>query len=204
MTLRLLVTAATAMGFVGITACAIAPLPEGGVGDPESAPLPPPGYGTLAQVEVSMSMRSDDLEIMVTPLEDAVTLVTAPDTHQRLSRTAAAHRPQAPAGTLLFLVSFYSENPDTRFVPEEVQIISRGLRFRPAAILPVTPTWGQRRIGQRETEMAVYAFPPEVDLDAELALAYGLDQSASWTAVLTRIRAERARARARAGIGLQL
>ena len=85
MTICHCVKSVAVIALAGMTGCAIAPLPEGGVGDPASARLPPPGYGTLAQAEVSISMRSEDLEIMVTPLEDAVTLVTAPDTYQRLS-----------------------------------------------------------------------------------------------------------------------
>ena len=49
--------------------------------------------------------------------------------------------------------------------------------------------------------MAVYAFSSEVDLESDLILAYGLEQTRSWSGVLPRIQAERARARARAGIG---
>ena len=138
---------------------------------------------------------------MVTPLEESVTRVTAPDTYDRLSGMAESNRAASPPGSTLFLVSFYSEEPETRFVPEEVQLISRGLRVRPGAITPITPTWGQRRVQQRQTEMAIYAFPPELDLESDLVLAYGLDQSAAWTTILPRIQAERARARARAGIG---
>lgn len=50
--------------------------------------------------------------------------------------------------------------------------------------------------------MAVYAFPPAVDLEADLALAYGLTESGDWQAIRSRVQAERARARARAGIGM--
>jgi len=138
---------------------------------------------------------------MVTPLAESVIRVTAPDTYERLHGIAEQHRHQVPEGSLLFLVSFFTQQSEVRFVPEEVQILSRGLRVRPRAIRGVTPTWGQRRVRQRATEMAVYAFPPEVDLDSDLVLAYGLEQGGNWPAVLARVQAERARARARAGIG---
>jgi hypothetical protein len=104
------------------------------------------------------------------------------------------------AGTGLFLVSFYSEQPDVPFVPEEVQFISRGLRVRPQEITPVTPSWGEQRVEQRQTEMAVYSFGDGIDLESYLTLAYQFDQSRQWSAVLPRIQAERARARARAGV----
>lgn len=192
--------AASSLLWLTLGACALAPGP-GAPGDPSTAgALPPPGYGTLRQDDVSIVLSSGDLRIMVTPLHESVTRVTAPDTEQRLSGLAEAHGAGA-ADRTLFLVSFYSDQPDVRFVPEEVQLVSRGIRLRPLEIAPVTPGWGQRRLRQRETEMAVYAFSREVDLESELIVAYGLEQSSAWSSILRRVQAERARARARAGIG---
>ena len=166
--------------------------------------LPPPGFGTLRQDEVTVTLSSGSLEVKVTPLSESVTRVTAPDTYRRLSGLAALHLPEAIRRTgdtdpTLFLVSFFSESPETAFVPEELQLISRGLRLRPSAILPVTPGWGQRRLAQRQTEMAVYAFEGRADLESELVVAYGLVENGAWTVILPRIQAERARARARGG-----
>jgi hypothetical protein len=158
--------------------------------------LPPPGFGTLRQEEVSISLTSGDLRLMVTPLAESVTLVTAPDTYQRLSSLAASYGASAGSPNL-FLVSFFSEHPDARFVPEEVQLLSRGVRVRPAEIRAITPTWGERRVGQRETEMAIYSFEGTVDLESEITLAYGLDQTAVWSVIRTRIQAERTRAHGR-------
>jgi len=183
-------------------ACALAPVP-GTEGTPTPVgELPPPGYGTLRQEDVSMSLTSGALELMVTPLHESVVRVTAPDTERRLTRIAETHRPTSDgASTKLFLISFYSEQPDTRFVPEEVQMISRGLRLRPATITAISPSWGQRRVAQRETVIAVYSFSGEIDLESEVTLAYGLEQTREWSIILPRIQTERARARARAGIG---
>jgi hypothetical protein len=180
--------------------CTIAPAAGTG-GSPEPSALPPPGYGTLRQDEVTIQMMSGALEIQVTPLDESVTRVTAPDTYQRLSGMARGHQDRAPQGSQLFLVSFFSDQPGIRFVPEEVHLISRGIRMRPTAILPVTPGWGQNRLQQRQTEMAVYAFPGMIDLEADLVLAYELEESSSWSGILTRVQAERGRARARAGVG---
>jgi hypothetical protein len=184
-----------------VTGCTIAPAPADGPSAANSGLLPPPGYGTLLQREVSISLASRDLEILVTPLHESVIRMTAPDTYQRLSAIANAHRTTSSGANSIFLVSFFSERPDVRFVPEEVQFISRGLRVRPGSITPTTPTWGQRRIQQRRTETAVYSFVGEVDLESDLVLAYGLDETSAWSVILPRIQAERARARARAGIG---
>jgi len=194
--LRVVVLALSAV----VSACAV-PLSmqntTGALAGDAVTDLPLPGYGTLRQDEVSIALTSGDLRLLVTPLEESVTLVAAPDTYRRLSTLAAAHQASAGVGATLFLVQFFSERPDVRFVPEEVQLISRGLRVRPSRIIPVTPTWGERRLKQRETEMAVYAFEAGVDLESDLTLVYGLDQTAAWNVILTRVQAERARARAR-------
>lgn len=182
-----------------LTGCA---LPAGTPGTVAPETLPAPGTGTLRQDEVSVPLRSGTLQIKVTPLAESVTLTTAPDTYRRLSGLAGRFEPEALRRSdtdqpQLFLVSFFSESPDVPFVPEELQLISQGTRFRPTAILPVTPGWGQRRVAQRETEMAVYVFGADVDLESTLVVAYGLVESAAWDAILPRVRAERARARAR-------
>ena len=184
---------------LGASGCTIAPLPEGGA--PAAAPglAPPPGYGTLRQEDVSLMLASGDLRLMVTPLHPSITRVTAPDTERRLAGMLGAHAPGSD-GTGLFLVSFYSDQPDVPFVPEEVQFISRGLRVRPQRIVPVTPSWGEQRVGQRQTEMAVYDYGAGIDLESSLVLAYEFDQSTQWNAMLPRIQAERARALARAGV----
>ena len=186
---------------LSLGACTLAPTPGTGGGTVPVGTLPPPGYGTLRQEDVSISLTSGDLHLMVTPLHESVTRVTAPDTESRLAGMAEAHRASGGEGTALFLVSFFSEQPDVRFVPEEVQLISRGMRVRPGTITPVTPTWGQRRVRQRQTEMAVYSFVGQVDLESDVILAYGLEQTRAWSTILPRLQAERARARARAGIG---
>ena len=189
------------LALVLLAGCA---LPTGSLSPVTPDTLPPPGNGTLHQDEVSVPIVSGDLQIKVTPLSESVTRTTAPDTYRRLSGLAGRFGPDAARASAsgppeLFLVSFYSDTPDVPFVPEELQLISQGSRFRPVAILPVTPGWGQRRLSQRVTEMAVYAFDPGVDLESSLVVAYGLVESAAWNGILPRVQAERARARTRGG-----
>jgi hypothetical protein len=193
------------VGCVGLlligSACTIVPAPENGFSAVGSQELPPPGFGTMLQDEVTISLVSRGLEIKATPLDEAVTRVTAPDTYARLSGIADASRSSAPPGSSLFVVSFYSAHADLRFIPEDVQFISRGLRMRSLAILPITPSWGQRRVQQQQTEMAVYAFSGDLDLGSDLILVYGLEQTNAWSGILPRVQAERGRTRARSGIG---
>ena len=191
--------AGPALALAVLTAgCAVAP-----GATPMAEPLPPPGYGTLRQDDVTLSIASGDLQVKVTPLEESVIVTTAPDTYRRLNGLVRAHGRRAAeeagmAEPTLFLVSFFSDGQGATFVPEEVQLRSMGVRHRPAAIVAVTPGFGQRRLRQRETEMAIFAFSPEVDLESDLTVMYGLVENAGWSVILTRVQAERSRARSRA------
>jgi len=187
---------------VAMLLCLGACLPTGAGGPEALEGLPPPGLGTLRQDEVTVGLRSGALEIKVVPLDESVTRTTAPDTYRRLSGLVSLHLPEAVRRSgipdpALFLVSFFSDAPEVPFVPEEVQLLSRGIRLRAATIIPITPSWGQRRLAQRRTEVAVYAFPASVDLESDLVVAYGLVESRDWASILPVVQAERARARSR-------
>jgi hypothetical protein len=195
---RALALAARVLVAAASGACAIAPGPAPGA----AVGAPPTGFGTLRQEDVSIALTSGDLRLLVTPLQRSVTHVTAPDTEQRLNALVEAHAaPGREDGRGLFMVSLYSDRPDVGFVPEDVQLVAQGFRLRPVYIQPLTPTWGERRLRQREQALAVYDFGTGVDLEREIVLVYGLAESAQWSAVLPRIQAERARVRARAGAG---
>ena len=96
--------------------------------------------------------------MLVTPLAPSRCSSRRPPT-PIVAWTPWRHRTGRPTPTIpVFLVTFFSDQPDVRFVPEEVQFVSRGIRARPETIHPLTPGWGSGRVAQRETELAVYVF----------------------------------------------
>ncbi len=154
--------------------------------------------GSLRQDQISVRMAAGELLIEVTPLAAWVLEATAPDTRDRLRRIAEAHGAEAVrlAGELepaLFLVSFTSRQPGAEFQPDDLHLVSRGLRERPAAIRAITPGWGSHRLEQQATAQAVYAYPGGVDLTRELTVAYQGTEDSSWSSKLAVIEAERAR-----------
>jgi hypothetical protein len=191
--------AAPALALLASCTIAPGPGPTGAGAGPSDLPS---GYGTLRQEDVSLTLVSGDLQLMVTPLHSSVTHVTAPDTQRRLDALVATYAASANEdGSGLFLVSFFSDRPDVRFDPDEVQLVAQGFRLRPASITPLTPSWGERRVDQRQQVMAIYRYPGSVDLESDLVLGYGLEQTSAWSSILPRIQAERGRVRARAGVG---
>jgi len=168
--------------------------------------LVPPGYGTLRQEELSLSAVKGPLVLRVTPLDEWVIRLAAPDTYDRLSGLVASYGGGLLASTgggdrTLFLVSFFSSNQGTVYDPEDVHLVSQGRRYRPLGIEPVSAGWGDTRLVQREPALAVYAYAPELELDMGLRLEYEDVTNDQWSSILQRLQAERSRARARAGGG---
>ncbi len=154
--------------------------------------------GSLRQDQISIRMTMGDLRVELTPLATWVLEAAAPDTHNRLDRIAQAHAPSlvqrtGEADAVLILVTFSGARPGTEFQPNDLHLISRGIRERPLAIQAITPTWGRHVLGQRENAVAVYAYAGSVDLSRDLVVSYQGEENASWSNVVTAVEAERGR-----------
>ncbi|MBT8403289.1 MAG: hypothetical protein KJP18_05490 [Gemmatimonadetes bacterium] len=199
-----------AVGLAGLT-CLTACMPTTPVASPDavgSAPAAtagtgsgvevPAGFGSLRQDEVSLRVNRDAVAVQVTPLDEGILRLTAPDTYERLSRLGD----RAGPGGRVFLVTVLTEAPGgAEFEPRNVRIESRGIVHRAEAIEPLTPGWGAGPLRQRSVERAVYRFPSGVDPSLDMVILFGNSRSRSWSDVLPRLDAERARVRARAGGG---
>lgn len=200
--------AACAGGPGGTEAPSPAEEPPGAeVGGRQGARPPvPPGYGTLRQDAFTVWLRAGDLQVKVTPLAEEVIRLAAPDTYERLREIARTHGAWARdaavrAGLgdepLLFLVSFFTFGPRSEYTPTDLQIVSQGRLHRVLDLAPVTPGFGAHRLLQEETQIAVYAFRPSIDLGVPMRVGYGPASSDAWEQILTLLEAERARVLAR-------
>jgi hypothetical protein len=190
-------------------ACSATPPPEDDASPdfgPESQTLPPPGYGTLRQDDFTVPLQSGDIQLKVTPLDESVIRLAAPDTYQRLHGLVASRSEritdQARAAGLrdqpsLFLVSFFTRAQQATYEPTNVQLTSKGILFRPVGILPLTPEWGRQQVKQEETQSALYLFDPAVDLDVSFEVGYGGVRSFAWSAIIRTLQSERARVMSR-------
>ena len=186
----------------GVVGCAPATVP-GGDARPTPGPRPaseaaPSLAGSLRQDQISVRMTAGALRIEVTPLAAWVLEAAAPDTRNRLARIAEAHGPELArraggAEAVLFLVSFSSTQPGTEFRPDDLHMMSRGLRERPRAIRAITPGWGSRRLAQQASATAVYVYGGGLDLTRELTVQYRGVEDSSWASKVSVIEAERGR-----------
>jgi hypothetical protein len=196
-----------------LLAAACASAPADGAAPPEAevadrAADPPPaartaaGAGTLRQDDVTVSLRAGPLLLKVTPLDESIIRLLAPDTYQRLRALADAHMPMAvevATSPALFLVSFFSHEPDVPFRSEDVQLEQMGRRLRPLSVTAITAGFGTQRLRAQETQLAAYVFDHPLDYDQPIVVRYGSLQSDAWSQIIPRLDLERARLRTRGG-----
>lgn len=172
--------------------------------------LVPVGYGTLSRDDITVPLRSGGLQIKWVPLSEWVLRLTAPDTYGRLngykvSRSNEILEQTARHGErdwpLAALVTFFSREVEESYEPNDLQVSNQGRLFRPFAIIPVTPSFGRDRLDQQETQVGLYLFPAEIDLDLPTFVRYRDAQSDRWNRIRSSLDTEHSRANSRAGVG---
>lgn len=167
--------------------------------------LPPAGFGSLHQDEFSVEIVDASLHVKVTPLAEEVIRLAAPDTYDRLRALAGSRQTQAERlteseGAALFLVSFFSREPNVEYRPDEIRISHRGRIQGPAGIVPLTTGWGRQLLQPQQTQSAIYAFEPPFDYQLPLTIRYGLLLSDEWNqSIVPKLEEERTRVISRAG-----
>ena len=175
-----------------------------------SHPLVPVGYGTLSQDAITVLVRSEGLQVKFVPLSEWVIRLTAPDTYRRLngykvSRAEEVLELTQRAGErgwpLVAFVTFFSRSVEESFEPYDLQVSNQSRLYRPFDVIPVTPDFGRARLGQQESQVALYLFSPEIDLNLPTVVRYGDAESDRWNSIRGTLDSERSRANSRAGAG---
>jgi len=170
-------------------------------------PLPPAGYGTLSQDNITIGIESGTLLIKLVPLDEWVIRLTAPDTYRRLNSFKVsrgeeilqrARRAGERGWPRVFLVSFFTRNYEENYEPNDVQIRNQSFIYRPLAIIPITPDFTRERLRQQETQMALYVYTEDVDLDLPLVALYQNAEGPQWVGIRTRLDRELATVLSRA------
>jgi hypothetical protein len=173
----------------------------------DSEELPPPGFGTLRQDDFTVGLAAGQVQIKITPLDEGVIRLAAPDTYQRLhgmvaSRSDRIRQMAETAGMrgdpMVFLVSFFTRDRQAQFEPTNLQLLSEGILYFPQGILPLTPEWGRQQLLQEKTQSALYLFDPAIDLDVVFEAEYGGQRSFAWASIIRILQAERGRVVSRA------
>jgi hypothetical protein len=172
----------------------------------EDQSLPPAGYGTLGQEDVSLQLRAPSVQIQIVPLHEGVIRLLATDTYTSLHRLVESRRSEIDDaasrwGTReprVFMVTFFGLEPEARFTPDELVIASQSRLFRPLAIIPLSPLWNNQQLNQRETARALYVFDDGIRLLDPFTVEYVTVRTTAWEQILRVLERERTSVLARA------
>jgi len=168
--------------------------------------LPPAGFGSLRQDDIAVRIATPNLQIQVLPLDERVIRLLTNDSYAALHgirelKAAQIDTAAARYGVThpsLFIVTFFGLQPRAQFVPDDLTITSRNQFFRPIAIVPISPQWGEQQLQQRQTATAVYVFDNGIAVLEPFTVSYEGASSNSWSQVLRKLDAERAAVLSRA------
>jgi len=169
--------------------------------------LPPAGFGTLRQDDISLKLTVSTLQVRATPLDESIIRLLSPDSYRAMSELkrskseaiAAVARRNAVRDLSLWYVSFFAvEQGETRFSPREFIITNVGRDFRPLDILPITPGFGEQRLRQNGRQDGLYVFDGQLDVQQPLTVSYETARNDSWGQMLPQIERERALVKSRA------
>jgi len=172
--------------------------------------LPPAGFGTLRQDDVSLRLTSSSLQVRATPLDETIIRLLSPDSYRAMSELkrskteaiAAIARRNAVRALSVWYVSFFAvERGETRFSPREFIITNVGRDFRPLDVIPLTPGFGEQRLRQNGRQDALYVFDGRLDVQQPLSVSYETARNDGWSDLLPQIERERALVKSRAAAG---
>ncbi len=169
--------------------------------------LPPPGYGSLKQDNVSLRLSGSEIEIRFLPLDERLIRLLAPDAYQSLHGLVESRRvaidSAARANNLskagLALVTFFALRSAARYEPDQVNLTYRNQLVRPEAIVPYTGNFNSRQLDVRQQATAIYLFDEPLPVFEKFELVYGTATAEWGDEVLRKLGIERVRVQSRAG-----
>lgn len=177
--------------------------------DTTGADWVPAGFGTLRQDDIALRIApASGLQVRALPLDERFIRLLSPDAYRSLHElpisrgaalTAIRERNRLPSYSIWFVSFFALEQGETRFSPNEFIISNTGRDFRPLDLVPLTPSFGEYRLKQREVQSALLVFDGQLELNQPLsATMESVPGTTDWNAVLQRVERERALVRTRA------
>ena len=173
---------------------------QSAVGIPGSD-LPPAGYGSLSQDNISLRATLGDLDIRFLPLDEGLLRLLANDAYASLhglvaSKQQAIDSVARAAGVTspgLALVSFYALKQAAQFEPQNLYVVIRNQQYPPVGIIPFTANFSARQLDQRQQATAILMYDRFIPVYEGFSVAYLGQSSDAWSGLLLRIDRERAR-----------
>ena len=162
--------------------------------------LPPAGFGTLNQDDIALTLRQEDMEIRIVPLDERILRLVAPDTYASLhgilqSRSAqldSIGRRNGVAVPGILFVTFFARRNGARFDPQNLNVVIRNQLYRAIGIVPYSSNFNAQQLDVRQQASGLFLFEQTLPVFEPFVVSYGPTAS-DWEGKLVRIQRERGR-----------
>lgn len=166
----------------------------------------PPGYGTLSQDQIAITMGAENLEVRILPLEEPLLVLLAPDSYAALHQLRASRQAQIDSAASrhgvadpgVVMVSFFGRAPGVQYDPQNLVLYIRSQLYRPFAILPFTTNFDSRRLDVRQSAIGLFLFEEPIPVFEGFQVGYGGEVTDAWLNKISRLQRERTRVQGRA------
>lgn len=162
---------------------------------------PPGGFGSLTQDDISLRIRTPDIDMRFIPLDLRVTRLLARDSWESLRSLVASRRQSIDSVANmsgvsrpgLALVTFFAQRENARFDPQTLTVLVRSREFRPLGIVPFSGRFSSQQLNVRDQVSAIYLFEEDLPVNDSFTVLYGGLTSDDWQGKQRVLDRERAR-----------
>jgi hypothetical protein len=189
------------LAILAIVACAPAVRGQSSEPDQAQGDLPPVGFGTLNQDDIAITLRQEDLEIRIVPLDERVLRLLAPDAYAslhgilqtRIREVDSVSRRNGVTDPGILFVTFFGRRSGARFDPQNLSVVIRNQLFRPIGIVRYSDNFNAQQLEVRQQASGLFLFEEPLPVFEPFTISYGAQSSDAWEGKLTRLQRERAR-----------
>mgnify|MGYP003503249915 FL=1 len=168
--------------------------------------MPPVGFGSLTQEQISISIANSQLTVRFEPLNERLLRLLAPDAYRALSgmiasRRAAIDSVSRMSGTSqpgLMLVTVYGNVAEVRFEPTLIGVSMNSRRLDPVGIIPLDANFSRQQLQRQTVGMGLFIFSEELPVYSAMAFSYGSATAEGWASKISTFDRELARVSSRA------
>jgi hypothetical protein len=161
----------------------------------------PTGRGRLRLDDITLTWTSGTLQIRLTPLDERVLRLLAPDGYAAMRAQLQAVQPRIDTIAMMAgvrepgvaLVVFHAVAPGTRFDPRLLNLTVRGQQLRPIGTIPLSGAFSNQQLDVRDQAIGLVLFSQPIPVTEAFGASYAGSSNNSWDQRLTRFDAERTR-----------
>lgn len=166
----------------------------------------PPGYGTLKQDDIQLTVRTATLEIRFMPLDPRTGNLLANDAYVSFRQLLVNNRTRIDSVARLrgisqpgiAYVTYFGLAPGAFYDAEVLAIVVRNRLLRPIGIVPYSSGFLEQRLDPRESKSAFYLYEEAIPVLEPFSIQYQNQYTSDWEGKLSRINSERQRVALRA------